>query len=157
MGMKILVAEDSPSYAMLYKQSLGKRGHEVIITENGMDCIYLYSDEFKKRGKDDKLSSPFDLVILDHQMPRMKGIEVAKEILELNPKQRILLVTGYVKDMMKGVRAVGEKIELLQKPFPSLAMIRQVEGLGRFKWMQKIMAKGGLEEWDGETGFSEPI
>ena len=157
MGMKILVAEDSPSFAMLYKTSLEKRGHEVIITTNGKECFYRYSDEFKSQPKDTEQKSPFDLVILDHQMPRMKGIEVAKEILEMNPKQRILLVTGYVKDMMKGVKAVGEKIELLQKPFPSLAMIRQVEGLARFKWIQKIQASGGLKEWDGETGLSEPI
>lgn len=157
MGMKILVAEDSPSFALLYKSSLEKRGHQVIITTNGMDCIYKYSDEFKRRGEDKKKTSPFDLVILDHQMPRMKGIEVAKHILEIDPKQRVLLVTAYVKDMMKGVRAVGEKIELLQKPFPSLTMIRQVEGLPRFRWIQKMMAKGGLKEWDGETGLSEPI
>jgi two-component system cell cycle response regulator CpdR len=157
MGMKILVAEDSPSFALLYKESLEKRGHEVIITTNGLDCIYKYSDEFKVRGIDKEKTSGFDLVILDHKMPRMKGIEVAKQIIEMNPKQRILLVTGYVKDMMKGIRAVGEKIELLQKPFPSLAMIRQVEGLARFRWTQKMLARGGIQEWDGETGFSEPI
>ena len=35
MGMKILVAEDSPSVALVYKKTLEKRGHMVIITENG--------------------------------------------------------------------------------------------------------------------------
>ena len=156
-GMKILVAEDSPSFALLYKNALGQRGHEVTITTNGIDCIYKYTDEFKVRDNDKEKSSGYDLVILDHKMPRMKGIDVAKEIIEMNPKQRILLVTGYVKDMMKGIRAVGEKIELLQKPFPSLAMIRQVEGLARFRWVEKMMSKGGPKEWDGETGFSDPI
>ena len=156
MRMKILVAEDSPSFALLYKNSLEKRGHKVTITANGMECIYKYSDELKQKGKE-KQGSPYDLVILDHMMPRMKGIDVAKQILELNSKQRILLVTGYVKDMMKGVKAVNQKIELLQKPFPSLAMIRQVEGLPRFRWIQKMIEKGGLKKWDGESGFSEPI
>lgn len=157
-GMNILVAEDSPSFALLYKTSLEKRGHKVTITHNGKECFYQYLDEFQIRGNDRQKSSPYDLVILDHKMPRMEGTEVAKEILALNPKQRILFVTGYVKDMMKGVRTIGERIELLQKPFPTLAMIRQVEGLKRFRWMQKFGAKGGFERSDDfEMLFSEPI
>ena len=156
MGMRILVAEDSPSFVLLYKNSLEKRGHTVVIAKDGNDCIYKYMDSIKGENqvKDEK---PFDLVILDHQMPRMQGTDVAKEILDINPKQRILFVTGHVKEMMKGVKEIGEKIELLQKPFPTLAMVRQVEGLKRFRWLQRILGRGGLQEWDGEKGFSEPI
>jgi DNA-binding NtrC family response regulator len=88
-------------------------------------------------------------------MPRMSGTEVAKEIMEVNPKQRILFVTGYVKDMMKGVRKIGEKIELMQKPFPIDAMIRQVEGINE-RWRKKMTEKIAMEMWDGE-GLSEPI
>ena len=156
--MKILVAEDSPSFALLYKTSLEKRGHKVTITHDGKECFYKYVDDFQIRGNDKQKSSPYDLVILDHKMPRMEGTEVAKEIIDLNPKQRILFVTGYVKDMMKGVRSIGEKIELLQKPFPTLAMIRQVEGLKRFRWMQKFVAQGSFDKSDNfEMLFSEPM
>jgi len=155
MGMKILVAEDSPSVALVYKKTLEKRGHLVIITENGLKCLYQYTDDFKLRGDDKKKTSLYDLVILDHKMPRMAGTDVAKEIIEMNSKQRILFVTGHVKDMMKGVRKIGEKIELMQKPFRISAMIRQVEdaNLGWMKKMSKITAK---ETWDGE-GLSEPL
>jgi len=149
MGLKILVAEDSPSIALLYKKSLEKRGHTVIITENGLKCLYQYSDDFKIRGDDKKKTSLYDLVILDHKMPRMEGTDVAKEIIEMNPKQRILFVTGYVKDMMKGVRKIGQKIELLQKPFPVNAMIRQVEGVNT-RWRKKMAANTAKETWDGE-------
>ena len=154
MGLKILVAEDSPSIALLYKKSLEKRGHTVIITENGLKCLYQYSDDFKIRGDDKKKTSLYDLVILDHKMPRMEGTEVAKEIIEMNPKQRILFVTGYVKDMMKGVRKIGQRIELLQKPFPVNAMIRQVEGVNT-RWKKKIIENKSRNSWDEEMGFSE--
>ena len=154
MGMKILVAEDSPSIALLYKKSLEKRGHTVIITENGLKCLYQYSDDFKIRGDDKKKTSLYDLVILDHKMPRMEGIDVAKEIIEMNPKQRILFVTGYVKDMMKGVRKIDQKIELMQKPFPVNAMIRQVEGVNT-RWRKKMIEHTTKESWDGEEGLSE--
>ena len=154
MGLKILVAEDSHSIALLYKKSLEKRGHIVIITEDGLKCLYQYSDDFKIRGDDKKKTSLYDLVILDHKMPRMEGTEVAKEIIEMNPKQRILFVTGYVKDMMKGVRKIGQKIELLQKPFPVNAMIRQVEGVNT-RWIKKMVANTTKEPWDEEEGLSE--
>jgi len=155
MGMKILVAEDTESFSLLYKASLESRGHEVEITNDGMECIYKYVDETKKLSEIDNDEGPYDLVILDHQMPRMKGLEVAKEILDIKPKQRILIVTAHVKTMMEGVRKLGGKIEILSKPFPSLAMIRQVEGLAQFRWQQKIAR--GMKHWDGETGLSEPI
>ncbi len=154
--MRILVAEDSESYALMYKTQLEKRAHEVILARDGHECVYKYSDAHNsyRQGKKGK---SFDLVILDHKMPRMKGIQVAKEILELNPDQRILFVTGHVAEMMKGIKELGKKIELLQKPFPILAMIRQVEGINRFRWLQRIMGRGGLQEWDGESGLSEPV
>jgi two-component system cell cycle response regulator CpdR len=155
MGMKILVAEDSRSVALVYKKTLEKRGHMVIITENGLKCLYQYADDFKLRGDDKKKTSLYDLVILDHKMPRMAGTDVAKEIIEMNPKQRILFVTGHVKDMMKGVRKIGEKIELMQKPFRISAMINQVENV-KLRWQKKMIKKTALETWDGE-GLSEPI
>ena len=155
MGMKILVAEDSQSVALVYKKTLEKRGHLVIITENGLKCLYQYTEDFKLRGDDKKKTSLYDLVILDHKMPRMAGTDVAKEIIEMNPKQRILFVTGHVKDMMKGVRKIGEKIELMQKPFRISAMISQVENV-KLRWQKKMIKKTALETWDGE-GLSEPI
>ncbi len=138
--MKILVAEDSPSVALVYKKTLEKRGHMVIITENGLKCLYQYSDDFKLRGDDKKKTSLYDLVILDHKMPRMSGTDVAKEIIEMNSKQRILFVTGHVKDMLKGIRKIGEKIELMQKPFRISAMINQVENT-KLRWQKKMIIK----------------
>ena len=155
MGMKILVAEDSQSVALVYKKTLEKRGHLVIITENGLKCLYQYTEDFKLRGDDKKKTSLYDLVILDHKMPRMAGTDVAKEIIEMNPKQRILFVTGHVKDMMKGVRKIGEKIELMQKPFRISAMINQVEN-AKLRWQKKMIKKTAQETWDGE-GLSEPL
>ena len=155
MGLKILVAEDSKSIALLYKKSLEKRGHTVIVTENGLKCLYQYTDDYKARGNDDRKSSFYDLVILDHKMPRMEGTDVAKEIIDMNPKQRILFVTGHVNEMMKGVHKIDEKIELMQKPFPINTMIRQVEGINE-RWRLKMKKNKITEKWRGQ-GLSEPI
>ena len=153
MGMKILVAEDSPSFGLLYKSALSKRGHSVTVTKDGQECLYKYTEELGEIENENDIV--YDLVILDHVMPRMKGLDVAKEILTLNPKQRILLVTAHVQEMIKDVRTLPEKIELMSKPFPSLAMIRQVEGLAKHRF-QKGYYNRHLD-WDAETGYCEPL
>ena len=151
MGMNILVAEDSSSFALLYKTSLGPRGHEVIVTRDGQECLFTYANELQKNDGE----NVFDLVILDHLMPRMKGLDVAKEILELNPYQRILLVTAHAQEMMKDARKLPSEIELMNKPFPSLAMIRQVEGLPSYRFHRRFSK--GLRDWDPDTGYCEPL
>ena len=42
-----------------------------------------------------------------------------------------------------------EKIELMQKPFPVKAMIRQVEGINT-RWIKKMKENKITEKWDGE-------
>lgn len=51
-------------------------------------------------------------------MPRMHGMEVAKEILAVNPHQRIIFASAYVKDAPQGsITRLKQIVELLQKPF----------------------------------------
>jgi hypothetical protein len=57
--------------------------------------------------------------------------------------------------MLKGIRKIGEKIELMQKPFRISAMISQVENT-KLRWQKKMIIKTAQETWDGE-GLSEPI
>jgi CheY-like chemotaxis protein len=42
------------------------------------------------------IPSPFDVVVLDYKMPSKDGMEVAKEILQINPYQRIIFASAYV-------------------------------------------------------------
>ena len=72
--------------------------------------------------------SSFDVVILDHKMPKKNGLEVAKEILEINPEQWIIFASAYVKETLeKSVEELKAGVELLQKPFSMHALIDTVE------------------------------
>jgi two-component SAPR family response regulator len=42
----------------------------------------------------------FDAVILDYNLPDRNGLEVGKEIVVINSNQRIINVSGYVKDAL---------------------------------------------------------
>ena len=140
-ALNILIAEDEPDIAILYKTVLEKRNHKATITNNGEDCLKAYhevsqstrfaTDQSSVRPVPMNLSEnhPFDVVVLDCKMPHINGIEVAKEILAVNPHQRIIFASAYIKDTVidsiKNLRHV--MMESVQKPFELKRLIDLIE------------------------------
>lgn len=59
------------------------------------------------------IQQPFDVVVLDYRMPKKDGLQVAKEILKLNPKQRIIFASAYVKEtLVESVKQLNQVVEL---------------------------------------------
>jgi CheY-like chemotaxis protein len=54
----------------------------------------------KAQGSTSSTKSPFDVVELDYKMPGKDGMEVAKEILTINPDQRIIFASAYFKETL---------------------------------------------------------
>ena len=139
--LNILIAEDEPDIAILYKTVLEKRNHIATITTNGEDCLKAYhevsqsnrfaTDQSSVRPGPMNLSEnhPFDVVVLDCKMPHINGIEVAKEILAVNPHQRIIFASAYIKDTVidsiKNLKHV--MMESVQKPFEIKRLIDLIE------------------------------
>jgi len=151
--LRILVAEDYKELAEAYKMALEERGHVVTTTRDGIECVQTYK-EFVKYGNNGKSAdkSYFDTVILDHFMPGMDGIDVAKEIQEINPKQRIVFITGGGKEVLRKLRGVKENVEFMNKPFTLQALITQIESWPLHMW--RLRARQGFKEWDGYEGTS---
>lgn len=140
--MKVLIAEDDKDTAVLYKDALEEKNHQVITTNNGENCLKIYQKEFqdvKKRTDPVQHIQPFDAVILDYKMPRMDGMEVAKEILAINPHQRIIFASAYVKDALQGsITQLKQIVELLQKPFGGQALIDTIEDKEIYSELKKL-------------------
>jgi PAS domain S-box-containing protein len=66
--LRVLVAEDNPVNQELVLHLLERRGHSVIVAENGKQAISALEKH------------KFDLVVMDVQMPEMGGIEATEEI-----------------------------------------------------------------------------
>jgi DNA-binding response OmpR family regulator len=138
--MKVLIAEDDPNTLKPYQVALDARGHKVLVTDNGEDCLKIYREESGKHhpSKDDN-PSPFDAVLLDYRMPKKDGMEVAKEILELNPSQRIIFASAYVKDtLVDSVKQLRRAVELMQKPFKIEALIDTLEDREIYDELKKL-------------------
>jgi PAS domain S-box-containing protein len=72
-GLSILVAEDNEINALLMRSLLTRLGHHAVITTNGEEALESWLSA-KSAG------APYDLVLMDIQMPQLDGIETAKRI-----------------------------------------------------------------------------
>lgn len=130
MALSILIAEDNEFTAKQYKIALEKRNHKVVLTKDGVECVDLYTNETKYEELFRKSRTPpFDLVLLDHDMPRMTGADAAKEILECRPNQRLIFLSAYGNNIMQRLKDLrDETLQIIQKPFSLSFLIKKIEG-----------------------------
>jgi CheY-like chemotaxis protein len=128
MSLNILVAEDNVFTATQYTKALEKNGHKVTIVNDGEQCLQVYQTELSKPEFDSLEKNPFDVVLLDNNMPKKSGVEVAKEILDKRPNQRIIFASAYdINSLLKAPGKMPESIEILEKPFSLNTMINRIQ------------------------------
>jgi CheY-like chemotaxis protein len=142
--MRVLVADDDLEIARAYRFALEKNNHEVIITTDGEECIRVYRHNIEQanrvtsNGPSSYLS--FDAVILDYKMPKKDGIEVAKEILEMNSNQRIIFASAYVEETLEdAVKQLKRVVELMQKPFDASSLVDTIEDMEIYGNLKNLM------------------
>lgn len=110
---RVLIADDEPNILKLYQAWLEHECNYVITVQDGKKCIDAFKTETTVHSKD-----YFDIVILDQKMPNMTGVEAAKEILKINPQQRIIFASGNLeKSLRQSISELGKLVEVIEKPF----------------------------------------
>ena len=100
-------------------------GLEVTSRRTGPDARQTFADAPDR----------YDLVITDQTVPRMTGLELARELAAIRPEVPVILYTGYADGVMDAqVGAVGVRAMLRKpvEPAQLLALLRaHLPGLGR--------------------------
>jgi signal transduction histidine kinase/CheY-like chemotaxis protein/HPt (histidine-containing phosphotransfer) domain-containing protein len=92
-GLRVLLAEDNEVNQILAVKMLRKRGHTVTVTSNGRQALAAYAGQ------------PFDVVLMDVQMPEMDGFEATAAIRELEAGTgRYVPIVALTAHAMKGDR-----------------------------------------------------
>jgi len=107
----ILVVDDDELVRMTMTSLLEDAGHRVIETSNGNDALQILQRE-----------NSIDLVITDHAMPGMTGVQLTEAIQAAWPKLPVILATGYVE------LAEGEHIDIqrLTKPYGRVELLKAI-------------------------------
>jgi DNA-binding response OmpR family regulator len=115
--IKILLAEDESSLALIIKESLETRNFEVMHCINGEIAF----DTFTKQD--------FDLLVLDVMMPKKDGFTVAKDVRKIDKKVPIIFLTAksQTQDVIEGFNAGGT--DYLKKPFSMEELIVRIHSL----------------------------
>jgi two-component system, sensor histidine kinase and response regulator len=121
--LRILLAEDNVVNQKFVRHVLDKRGHDVTVAGNGREAIAAIE------------SGPFDLVLMDVQMPEMGGFEATAEIRRRQrggdfPLAERLPIVAMTAHAMKGDRerclAAGMD-DYIAKPIQAAALYELIE------------------------------
>ncbi len=82
MSVRSLVADDEPDIREFIGFVLERAGHDVTLAGDGAEVLERTSEV------------DFDLVVLDHHMPKVTGLAVAEVLRRTSPGTKILLMSG---------------------------------------------------------------
>ena len=86
--MQILVVEDEKAVAHMIAMVLGGPSAKVSTARNGWEALIKIGATVK----------PFDVVITDHRMPGMNGLELVRQLRAKNFLGKILVLSAYLAD-----------------------------------------------------------
>jgi DNA-binding response OmpR family regulator len=102
---RVLVVDDDPAVRELLTVFLEERDFEVRTAPDGPAGVAAFNVE------------PFDLILVDFQMPDMTGLEMATEVRRTDPQVPIALITGIAGTLEAEAVAQAGITRTLPKPF----------------------------------------
>jgi two-component system, cell cycle sensor histidine kinase and response regulator CckA len=118
-GVRILIVDDEEALLRLLLAYLTRLGYSVTGCGTGSAAVDLFT----------RSDPEFSLVVMDLTLPDRQGDEVAVELMQLNPRLRVLLSSGYVVTPDIFPAEMRSRVGVLQKPFLPKMLVREVERL----------------------------
>jgi DNA-binding response OmpR family regulator len=117
--VRILVVEDDRKVARFVRQGLEEEGHAVDVAADGEEGGLLAH------------VNPYDVVVLDVQLPKKNGLMLAAELRREGSTVPILMLTARdsTEDVVRGLDSGAD--DYLTKPFAFDELLARVRALGR--------------------------
>ncbi|UDQ99138.1 ATP-binding protein [Lentisphaerota bacterium WC36G] len=82
----ILLVDDDQAVAEMLTQILISANYEVYTFNKAIEAYQFYKNSNQK----------IDLLLTDQTMPQLRGVDLIKMIFEINPKQGVMIMSGYI-------------------------------------------------------------
>lgn len=104
-GKPILIVDDEKNIRLTLSQALEILGVEIDTASNGNEAL----DRLKEKD--------FGLILLDLKMPGMDGMEVLRQVSDIRPDIRIIIITAYgtIESAVEAMKLGAA--DFIQKPF----------------------------------------
>jgi len=131
--MHILIVEDEPQMAGLLTRGLEEESYQVSVARDGRAALEIAAVQ------------AFDVILLDVMLPRMDGLEVARQLHAREEETPVLMLTARdaLGDIVKGLDAGAD--DYLTKPFSFVELLARMRALVR---RQQFRRKNVLEVHD---------
>ena len=103
---RILLADDDAAARDLVQRALAVDGHDVVCTQDGAEALEQLQSA----------AGTFDLLIADVLMPALDGIAVAEKAIELQPKLRVILISGFADELDRAKHLKSKVARVVAKP-----------------------------------------
>jgi CheY-like chemotaxis protein len=107
----ILVVDDQPATLQVARILLESFGYEVLSAGNGQEAMIVYRQHQER----------IRLLLTDVVMPDITGPQLAQRLLRINPKLRVIYMSGYPQEELR-----GEGVIFLAKPFNPAGLSKAV-------------------------------
>jgi len=103
----ILLVEDEQAILKLSTELLQLQGYTVLAANTPGEAIRLAGEH----------AGEIQLLMTDVIMPEMNGRDLANKLLSLNPRLKVLFMSGYTADVIAHHGVIDEGVHFIQKPF----------------------------------------
>ena len=101
--LRILYVEDNPIVREVTSELLVHDQRHIVALGTAEEALQEFSEH------------PFDVVITDISLPAMSGLDLARKILDIEPKAPIIIASGYLLDL--SLKTWGPNVRAIVKPF----------------------------------------
>ena len=101
------MADDDPAVCLIVSKILKQMGHTVEAVHDGQEAIDLFT----------VCPDYFHLVITDHNMPGVRGLELAGHLRDNGYKGRIVVISGYMSKELERDYEMMDVDKIIEKPF----------------------------------------
>ncbi len=112
----VMFIDDEESLVDFGKIVLGRAGYTVEGYTGSIEALEAFKKDPQK----------YDLVITDHIMPKLQGLDLAGKMLEIRNALPVLLCTGTRSEQLVEHAKAAGIMEILQKPIPMKTLIKTI-------------------------------